>query len=149
MSCCGEACFSTAGARKVACRDVGRMQWEPQPADFPGDGNHVGVFGYGDSPSPPFFSSVSPGPGREVRNGMGWSLLEKTARSGVWSFRGALCGSSAFFAFAAFADWVKNGSFLTAWAVLPLSSCSFSYLHGRESGAGHCLVDCGGLSLPQ
>ena len=39
---------------------------------------------------PPFFSSVSPGPGREVRNGMGWSLLEKTARSGVWLFRGAL-----------------------------------------------------------
>ena len=33
---------------------------------------------------PPFFSSVSPGPGREVRNGMGWSLMEKTARSGVW-----------------------------------------------------------------
>ena len=46
---------------------------------------------------PPFFSSVSPGPGREVRNGMGWSLLEKTARSGVWLFRGALRGNSAFF----------------------------------------------------
>ena len=42
---------------------------------------------------PPFFSSVSPGPGREVRNGMGWSLLEKTARSGVWLFRGALPGN--------------------------------------------------------
>ena len=52
---------------------------------------------------PPFFSSVSPGPGREVRNGMGWSLLEKTARSGVWLFRGALRGNSAFFAFTAFA----------------------------------------------
>ena len=30
---------------------------------------------------PPFFSSVSPGPGRKVRNGIGWSLMEKTARS--------------------------------------------------------------------
>ena len=68
---------------------------------------------------PPFFSSVSPGPGREVRNGMGWSLLEKTARSGVWLFRGALRGNSAFFAFAAFVTWVKKGSFLTTWAVLP------------------------------
>ena len=51
---------------------------------------------------PPLFSSMSPGPGREVRNGIGWSLLEKTARSGVWLFQGALSGSSAFFAFAAF-----------------------------------------------
>ena len=52
---------------------------------------------------PLFFSSVSPGPGREVRNGIGWSLLEKTARSGVWLFRGALRGNSAFFAITAFA----------------------------------------------
>ena len=85
---------------------------------------------------PPFFSSVSPGPGREVRNGMGWSLLEKTARSGVWLFRGALQGNSAFFAFAAFANWVRKGSFLTAWAVPPLSSCSCSYLYGRGTAVG-------------
>ena len=32
---------------------------------------------------PPLFSSVSLGPGGEVRNGTGWSLMEKTARSGV------------------------------------------------------------------
>ena len=68
---------------------------------------------------PPFFSSVSPGPDREVRNGMGWSLLEKTARSGVWLFRGALQGDSAFFAFFANARWVEKGSFLTAWGGLP------------------------------
>ena len=85
---------------------------------------------------PPFFSSVSPGPGREVRNGMGWSLLEKTARSGVWLFRGALRGNSAFFAFVAFAGWVEKGSFLTAWAVPPLSSCSCSYLYGRGTAIG-------------
>ena len=46
---------------------------------------------------PPLFSAVSPGPGREVRNGISWSLVEKTARSGVWLFRCALSGSSAFF----------------------------------------------------
>ena len=85
---------------------------------------------------PPLFSSMSPGPGREVRNGVGWSLLEKTARSGVWLFRGALSGSSAFFAFATFASWVKKGSFLTAWAVTPLSSCSCSYLYGRGTADG-------------
>ena len=85
---------------------------------------------------PPFFSSVSPGPGREVRNGIGWSLLEKTARSGVWLFRGALRGNSAFFAFTAFAGWVRKGSFLTAWAVLLLSSCSCSYLYGRGTAIG-------------
>ena len=66
---------------------------------------------------PLFFSSVSPGPGREVRNGIGWSLMEITAMSGVWFFRGALAGSSAFFAFVAFARWVEKGSFFTAWAV--------------------------------
>ena len=85
---------------------------------------------------PPFFSSVSPGPGREVWNGMGWSLLEKTARSGVWLFRDALSESSAFFAFAEFASWVQKGSFLTAWAVSPLSSCSCSYLYGRGTAVG-------------
>ena len=85
---------------------------------------------------PPLFSSVSPGPGREVRNAMGWSLLEKTARSGVLLFRGAYQGSSAFFAFSTFPGWVKKGSFLTAWAVLPLSSCSCSYLYGRGTAVG-------------
>ena len=85
---------------------------------------------------PPLFSSVSPGPGREVRNGVGWSLMEKTARSGVWLFRGALRGTSAVFAFAAFANCVKKGSFLTAWAVSPLSSCSCSFLYGRGTAVG-------------
>ena len=85
---------------------------------------------------PPFFSSVSCGPGREVRNGMGWSLMEKTAWSEVWLFRGALSGSSAVFAFAAFANWVKKGSFFAAWAVLPLSSCSCSCLYGRGMVVG-------------
>ena len=85
---------------------------------------------------PPLFSSVSPGPGREVRNGIGWSLLEKTARSGVWLFRGALSGSSALFVLAAFASWFQKGSFLAAWAVTPLSSCSCSCACGRGTAVG-------------
>ena len=38
-----------------------------------------------------------PGPGRIIRNMFGWSQLEKTVRSGVWLFRGALRGRIFFF----------------------------------------------------
>ena len=44
-----------------------------------------------------------------------------------------MSGSSAFFAFA---SWVREGSFLTAWAVPPLSSCSCSYVCGRGTAVG-------------
>ena len=106
---------------------------------------------------PPFFSSVSPGPGREVRIGVGWTSLEKTARSGVWVFRCTLAGISVFFALAAAGDWVKKGSFLAAWAVhlhflrvLVHMRMGKALLSGHilGSGAGHCLIDFGGLSLP-
>ena len=84
----------------------------------------------------PLFFSVSPGPGREVRNGMGWSLLEKTARSGVWLFRGASRESSAFFAFAAFC-WLGRIKIVPyGGAVSPLSSCSCSYMYGRGTAVG-------------
>ena len=103
----------------------------------------------------PSLSSVSPGRGREVRNWLGWTPLEKTAGSGVWGLRGALVGSSIFFALVAACNWVMKGPFLRAWAVLPLSSCSCSYAYGRGtgvgpiwSGAGHCWPSCGGLSFP-
>ena len=48
----------------------------------------------------------------------------------------AFAASSAFFALAAFAGWVRKGSCLTAWAVPPLSSCSCSYLYGRGTAVG-------------
>ena len=36
------------------------------------------------------------GPGRIIRNMLGWSQMEKTVRSGVWLFRGAFQGESPF-----------------------------------------------------
>ena len=83
-----------------------------------------------------FLASVSPGPGREVRNWMSWTLLEKTTRSGLWWFGCALGRDSIFFALAAAGDWVRKGSFFTAWAALPLSSCSCSYAYGQGTAVG-------------
>ena len=40
-------------------------------------------------PSCPDNSLESPGPGRVVRNMLGWTLEEKTEGSGVWLFRAA------------------------------------------------------------
>ena len=89
--------------------------------------------------------------------GLGWSLLEKTARSGVWLFRGALRGTSAFFCFFGI-GWVgteRNRSSRRGRS--PLFPCVLVHTcmdearlsgHKLESGAGHCLKDCGGLSLP-
>ena len=48
-------------------------------------------------PSCPDYSSEPPGPGRIIRNTLGWSLLEKSDMSGVWLFRGALQGDFFFF----------------------------------------------------
>ena len=62
-------------------------------------------------------------------------LVTGGENSQVWVW-GALSESSAFFASAAYASWVQKGSFLTAWAVTPLSSCSCSYLYGRGTAVG-------------
>ena len=47
-------------------------------------------------PSCPDYSPEPPGPGRVIRNMLGWSQLEKTRRSGVWVFRGAFQGKNIF-----------------------------------------------------
>ena len=47
VSCCGEPCFSTAGAWKIACRGVGRPFTETGPEDFPAGGNRSGVCWHG------------------------------------------------------------------------------------------------------
>ena len=72
--------------------------------------------------------------------------LEKTAGSGVWLFGGALQGENLFSALDPVGDWVKKGSYHTAWSVPCDSSCTCSHAYGQgllsghtlESGAGHC-----------
>ena len=71
----------------------------------------------GACPSCPDYSPEPPGPGRIMRNMLGWSLQEKTERSGVWVFRGALQGKNLFSFLDVAGDWEKKGSYHTAWAV--------------------------------
>ena len=102
-------------------------------------------------PTCPEYSPEPPGPGRAIRNMLGWSQLERTERSGVWLFRGALQGKNLFSSFDVAGDWEKKGSHHTAWGapVIPhalVRACG----HGpaMESGAVHCKPECGGLSHP-
>ena len=106
---------------------------------------------------PPFFSSVSPGPGREVRNGMGWSLMEKTARSGGMVVPGCLTGKQCIFCICCIC-WVSRerivfysvGGPPSFFVFLFILVCGEARLSGHklESGAGHCLIDCGGAIAP-
>ena len=81
-------------------------------------------------------SPEPPGLGRVIRNMFGWSQLEKTVRSGVWLFRGALRGENLFSSLCAAGDWVRKGSYHTAWAVPGDSSCTCSYAYGRGPAIG-------------
>ena len=58
---------------------------------------------------------MSPGPGRVFRNMLGWSLEEKKVGSGVWFVWGALEGENLFSSLSAAGDWVRKGSYRTAW----------------------------------
>ena len=108
-------------------------------------------------PPPPFFAPVLPGPGREVRSVLGWTSAQTTERSGGMVIPGCLERAECFSALSAAGDWVKKGSYHTAWAVpstffVFLLICSWAG-HGcrathRGCGAGHCFVGCGGLSHP-
>ena len=87
-------------------------------------------------PSCPDNSPVSPRPGRVIRNILGWSLMEKTDESGVWLFWGALEGKNLFSSLIAAGDWVKKGSYHTAWSVPCGSSCICSYAYGQGPAIG-------------
>ena len=87
-------------------------------------------------PSCPDYSPEPPGPGRIIRNMLGWSRLEETERSGVWVFRGALQGENLFSLLDAAGDWERKGSYHTAWAVPCSSSRSCSYAYGLGPAIG-------------
>ena len=103
----------------------------------------------------PVHSPVSRGPGRIKRNMLGWTLEEKTDRSGVWLFRSALRGENLFCSLTQ--REIGSGRDRTAQRGRSLvsSSCSCSYAYGQGpagrilvSDAGHCLSGCGRLSPP-
>ena len=82
-----------------------------------------------DSPEPP-------GTGRVIGSMLGWSKLDEIERSGVWVFRGALQGKNLFTSLAVVGDWVRKGSYPTAWAVPCDSLCSCSYAYGLGPAIG-------------
>ena len=84
----------------------------------------------------PDHSPGSPGPGRVIRNMLGWSQLEKTVWCGVWLFRGALPGENLFSSLDATGDWVKKGSYHTAWSFPCDSSCTCSDAYGQAPAIG-------------
>ena len=87
-------------------------------------------------PSCPDYFPEPPGPGRIIRNMLGWSLLEKTEKSGVWIFRSALQGENLFSLLDTVGDWERKGSYRTAWAVPCDSSCTCSYVYGHGHAIG-------------
>ena len=88
-------------------------------------------------PSCPDHSPEPPGPGRIIRNMLGWSLEEKkVVGCGVWLFRGALQGKNLFSSLDVTGDWVRKGSYHTAWAVPCDSLCTCSYSYGQGPAIG-------------
>ena len=88
-------------------------------------------------PSCPDHSPEPPGPGRTIRNMLGWSLEEKNVMgSGVWLFRSALQGKNLFSSLDACGDWVRKLSYHTAWAVPCDFLCTCSYSYGQGPAVG-------------
>ena len=69
---------------------------------------------------------------------MGWKGLCKTRESGVWFFRdaGGWLGSGVWPMLMGAVDWVRKGSYHTAWAISGGSLCTCSYAHGRGAAVG-------------
>ena len=82
-------------------------------------------------PEVPDSLSVSPGPGKRIRQSMGWTKVCGTAQSGIW----VLQGNARTCMFPANLDhlrvgWRKQGSYKTAW-VTPGHDCLCSYKYGH------------------
>ena len=88
------------------------------------------------SPSGPDYYPESPGPGIVIRNRLGWSKLEKTEV--VWGMVVPGCPprENLFSLLDVAGDWVRKGSYHTAWAVPCNSSCSCSYAYGHGPAIG-------------
>ena len=76
-----------------------------------------------------FRDPVLPGPGSDIRMKMGWKVLQKTRNSGVWFFwdEGAWLGSGVWPMLMGAVDWVRKGSYHTAWSISEGSLCTCSY----------------------
>ena len=108
-------------------------------------------------PSCPDHSPEPPGPGRIIRNMLGWSLEEKNVvGSGVWLFRGALQGKNLFLPLTQL-ETGKRRDRITQRGRSPVIPCAPVRIrtggspllgHTLDSGAGPCLKVCGGLSHP-
>ena len=62
---------------------------------------------------------MPPGPGSDIRMMMGWTVMSKTEKSGVWFFQNAagLLGRWVFPMLMGRVFWVRKGSYHTVWAV--------------------------------
>ena len=90
------------------------------------------------SPRTPFVTPVLPGPGSDIGMKLVWKVLEKTRKSGVWFFwdAGVWLGSGVWPMLMDVVDWVRKGSYHTAWAVSGGSLCTCSYAYGRGPAVG-------------
>ena len=82
-------------------------------------------------PEVPDSLSVSPGPGKRIRQSMGWTKVCGTAQSGIWLLK----GNARACMFPANLDdlrvgWMKQGSYKTAW-VTPGHDCLCAYKYGH------------------
>ena len=104
-----------------------------QPVDFPGGGIHPGVCCYGDVPSPSSLFFRVTWAGQRCTE---WDRLVtdgENSQVGGLVVPGCLVGEQCIFCTCCIC---QLGSFLTAWAVTPVSSCSCSYLYGRGTAVG-------------
>ena len=109
-------------------------------------------------PQIPCVTPVLPGPGSDTRMKIGWEVMSKTEKSGSgFSRMLRLCGRGGYFRCLR-ALWTGSGRDRTAQRgrslVVPRAPVHIrmggAQQSGRilESGVGHCLPVCGGLSHP-
>ena len=82
-------------------------------------------------PEVPDSLSVSPGPGKRIRQLMGWTKVCGTTRSGIWVLKGiartSRCPANLDHPRV---EWMKRGSYKTAW-VTPGHDCLCPYKYGH------------------